>query len=251
MLSTASPGQAPVTEQERAETDLLEAVDLPEIGASPRPAPSPESGASPRPAPSLESGVVRGVSSGILVELSGGPVLAKRAKSCLVAPDAGDRVLCAVEGDRVFVLAVLEGAAGAGTRVVAEGDLKVQATGQLDLGAGGSIGISAAKEVGVFSGKLQVRAQAAVAAIEEMGLAGGTLEASLQKVVVAAERVETRADRLIQRAKQAFRFVEALDQVRAGVFDLRAENIAAIRGESTVVAARTLAKLDGEQVKIG
>ncbi|XYH93255.1 DUF3540 domain-containing protein [Sorangium sp. So ce1128] len=241
MQSTASREPLTVAHDDSAQDDLLAAVDLPSL----------EPSTSPRRAPSLETGVVRGTASGLLVELGGGPVLARRAKSCLVAPDAGDRVLCATDGDQVFVLAVLEGEAGATTRIVAEGDLKVQATGRLGLGAGDQIEIAAAREVGLFTGKLQIRAQAAAAAIEELGLVGRSLDAHLQKAVVVAERIETRADRLVQRAKQAFRFIEALEQVRAGVFDLRAEGLAAVRGENTIVAARTLAKLDGEQVKIG
>jgi hypothetical protein len=239
MQSTASREPLRVAHDDSEQEDLLAVVDLPSTAAS------------PRRAPSLSAGVVRGTASGLLVELGGGPVLAKRAKSCLVAPDAGDRVLCAADGEEVFVVAVLEGAAGAPTRIVAEGDLKVQATGRLGLGAGEQIEIAAAKEVGLFAGKLHVRAQTAVAAIEELGLVGRSLEAHLQKAVFVAERIETRADRFVQRAKQVFRFIEALEQVRVGVFDLRAENLAAVRGENTIVAARTLAKLDGEQVKIG
>ncbi|WP_438031617.1 DUF3540 domain-containing protein [Sorangium sp. So ce204] len=243
MQSMAAREPLTVAHDDSAQDDLLAAVDLPAIERSPSP--------SPRRVPSLETGVVRGTASGLVVELGGGPVAARRAKSCLVAPDAGDRVLCAVDGEQVFVLAVLEGEAGATTRIVAEGDMKVQATGRLGLGAGDQIEIAAAREVGLFAGKLQVRAQAAAAAIEEIGLVGRSLEAHFQKAVVVAERMEARADRLVQRAKQAFRFVEALEQVRAGVFDLRAEGLAAVRGENTIVAARTLAKLDGEQVKIG
>ncbi|WP_437274651.1 DUF3540 domain-containing protein [Sorangium sp. So ce375] len=241
MQSMAAREPLTVAHDDSAQDDLLAGVDLPAMERSP----------SPRRAPSLETGVVRGTASGLVIELGGGPVAARRAKSCLVAPDAGDRVLCAVEGDQVFVLAVLEGEAGATTRVVAEGDLKVQATGRLGLGAGDQIEIAAVKEVGLFAGKLHVRAQTAAAAIEELGLVGRSLEAHLQKAVVVAERMEARADRLVQRAKQAFRFVEALDQVRAGIFDLRAEGLAAVRGENTIVAARTLTKVDGEQVKIG
>ena len=71
------------------------------------------------------------------------------------------------------------------------------------------------------------------------------------KAALFAERVEARASRFLQRAKQVFRFVDELEQVRAGNYDLRAQGLAAVRGENTIVAARVLAKLDGEQVKIG
>ncbi|MCK6593374.1 MAG: DUF3540 domain-containing protein [Polyangiaceae bacterium] len=239
MKSTASREPRAAIHDDSAEEDLLSAADLPAFAVS------------PRRAPSIESGVVRGVASGLVVDLGRGSVIAKRAKSCLVAPDAGDRVLCAEVGDQVFVLAVLEGEAGATTQIAVEGDLKVQATGRLGLGAGEQVEIAAAKEVGLFTEKLHVRAQAALVTLEEMGLVGRSLEAHLQKAAVVAERIETRADRIVQRTKQAFRFIEALEQVRSGILDYRAESLAAVRGETTIVAARTLAKLDGEQVKIG
>jgi hypothetical protein len=48
-----------------------------------------------------------------------------------------------------------------------------------------------------------------------------------------------------------FRFVEEIDQTRAGTVDLRAQNLMAIRGENAVISARVLAKVDGEQIHIG
>lgn len=152
---------------------------------------------------------------------------ARRAKSCLVAPELGDRVLCSRDGETVYVLAVLE-SASATTRIQADGDLELQAD------------------------TLRLRAKSAIAALGEVQVFGRSLDAHFaDKVTLFAERVESRATTLVQRTKQVFRFVEALEQVRAGVFDLRAESLAAIRGENTILAARVLAKLDGEQVKIG
>jgi len=81
---------------------------------------------------------------------------------------------------------------------------------------------------------------------------GGSIEANVaDKAVLLAERVETRATRLLQRTRQLFRFVEDVEQVRVKNYDLRAEGLAAVRAENTIVSARVLAKLDGEQVKIG
>src|SRR5262245_47770493 len=56
----------------------------------------------------------------LTVQLAGGPRPARRAKSCLVSVTPGDRVLCAVSADAVYVLAVLESADAGPTRVVAE-----------------------------------------------------------------------------------------------------------------------------------
>ena len=184
--------------------------------------------------PTLAYGTVTGVAPSLAVDLASRTLPARRAKSCLVAPEAGDRVLCSVDGEHVFVLAILEGAKD--TTLVSDGRLTVQANGALELA----------------SETLKVKATSALATIEELRVFGRELDASYGgKVSLMAERVEARASTLLQRAKQVFRFVEGLDQTRAGAVDVRAESLASIRGETTIMAARVLAKLDGEQVKIG
>ncbi|WP_437486984.1 DUF3540 domain-containing protein [Sorangium sp. So ce1014] len=172
----------------------------------------------------------------LAVQLDGGPRPARRAKSCLVSVTPGDRVLCSVSADAVYVLAVLESAGAGPTRVVVGGSLELQADGEIAIGGA----------------SLRMRARSASIVIEELKVMGRSVEASFaEKATLFAERVESRASRVLQRAKQAFRFVTDLEQARVGNYDLRAENLAAIRGENTIVSARVLAKLDGEQVKIG
>lgn len=173
----------------------------------------------------------------LTIQLDRGPSRpARRAKSCLVSVTPGDRVLCSVAADAVYVLAVLESAGAEPTRVVADGSLELQASG----------------EVTIRGASLHMRAKSANVAIEELKVLGRSVEASFaEKATLFAERVESRASRMLQRAKQAFRFVTDLEQARVGNYDLRAESLAAVRGENTIVSARVLAKLDGEQVKIG
>jgi hypothetical protein len=184
--------------------------------------------------PRLAYGTVSSAAPALAVDLASTQRTARRAKSCLVEPEVGDRVLCSVDGATAYVLAVLEGSRD--TTLISDGRLTMKAAGALELA----------------SDTLKVQATSAVAAIEQVRVFGRDLEATYGgKVSLLAERLETRASTLLQRAKQVFRFVEGLDQTRAGAVDMRAESLAAIRGETTIVAARVLAKLDGEQVKIG
>lgn len=192
--------------------------------------------------PGLAVGVVREVGGRLSVELGGALALAARAKSCLVAPSVGDRVLCAEHQGRVFVLSILEGQPGE-THLEVEGALRVTASRTLELTA-------PLLEL-VASEKLRARAKALFAAAEELGLVGSIAQAQVKKLALVADQVETRAERVLQRAKRVFRFVSEMDQVRAGVVDIRADELAAIRGENTIVAGRVLSKLDGEQIKIG
>lgn len=200
----------------------------------------------------LEAGRVEQVSEAVVVRLASGRYEARRAKSCLVAPEAGDKVLCAIDPDGVYVLAVLEGREGAPTKLATDGDLEIQARGgRLAVCASERVDIVGAREVAMTGAEVHVRAQKGSIAIQELGFFGRLVQAEVAKVALVAQEVDSRLTRLTQRVKRVFRFVEELDQTRAGSVDLRAESMIGIRGENAVISARMLAKIDGEQIHIG
>lgn len=185
------------------------------------------------PPPKLVYGTVA-AGEPLAVVLPEGTRRARRAKSCLVAAAAGDRVLCSTDGGVVYILAVLED----GEEKASSKDVKTK------LATDGELEIAAPA--------LKINAKTAHVTLQDLKVFGRSVEATLtDKASLVAERIESRASRLLTRAKQAFRFVDELEQVRAGNYDVRAEGLAAVRGENTIVAARVLAKIDGEQVKIG
>lgn len=208
-------------------------------------------GASSGQRPVLLEGRVTEVGGRLLVDLAHeGLALGRRAKSCLTAIDVGDRVLCSRLGAEVFVLAVLEGAVSGPTRVEVAGSLHVSAEGSLTL-AGRTVEARAEEDLVLEGSAVRARARAMLLAADELGVVGQAFSASVKTASVVAEYVESKAERVVARAKRVFRFVEELEQLRAGVIDQRAQGLAALRGENTIVAARVLTKIDGEQVKIG
>ncbi len=200
----------------------------------------------------LESGLVERLGETIAVRLWTGTIEARRAKSCLVAPEIGDKVLCAIEADGAYVLAVLAGSEGAKTVLAADGDLELRAR-------GGSVSVLGSEGVAIVSGgdlavtsrELHVHAKQGSVAVDELGFFGRLLQAEVSKVTLVAQEMDSVFTRLSQRAKRVFRFVEEIDQTRAGTIDLRAQNLVAIRGENAIVSARVLAKVDGEQIHLG
>ncbi|AUX27547.1 hypothetical protein SOCEGT47_081410 [Sorangium cellulosum] len=205
-----------------------------------------------RPETYLEAGRVERVGEAVVVRLASGSFEARRAKSCLVAPEAGDKVLCAVEPEGVYLLAVLEGRGGAPTKLATDGDLEVQARGgRVAVCASERVDIVGAREVAVTGAEVHVRARKGSVAIEELGFFGRLVQAEVARVALVAQEVDSRLTRLTQRVKRVFRFVEELDQTRAGTVDLRAESLLGLRGENAVISARVLAKIDGEQIHIG
>ena len=121
----------------------------------------------------------------------------------------------------------------------------------MSLCAARGVDIVAAEDVAVQSGQFHLRAKVGSVAVEDLGFFGRLLRAEVGKVAVVAQELDSRLDRWSLRAKRVFRFVEEIEQLRAGTIDMRAESLAAVRGENTVVSARVLAKIDGEQVHIG
>src|SRR4051812_45736921 len=120
--------------EERTALGMLVDLEV-ELGATGRAsapyAPNPELGAAGRAsAPSASAPVLaHGTAlegAELTVQLEGGPRPARRAKSCLVAVTPGDRVLCSVSAEAVYVLAVLESAEAGPIRVVADGGLDLQ-----------------------------------------------------------------------------------------------------------------------------
>jgi hypothetical protein len=201
----------------------------------------------------LESGKVERIGEMLAVSLGTGTCEARRAKSCLVAPEVGDSVLCAVEPDgAAFVVAVLAGREGAPTKLAVDGDLALQARGgRVSLCSSEGVDIVSGGAVAMTSNELHVRAKKGTMAIEELGFFGRLVQAEVAKVSLVAQEVDSVLTRLTQRAKRVFRFVEEIDQTRAGTVDMRAQNLIAIRGENAVISARVLAKVDGEQIHLG
>jgi len=200
----------------------------------------------------LETGHVERVGPALTVRLGAATFEARRAKSCLVAPEVGDKVLCAVEPEGVFVLAILQGRADAGTRLATDGDLTVQARGgRVSLCASEGIDLVSGDEVAVTGASVHVHARKGSVAIDELGFFGKLVQAKVTRVALVAEELDTVLTRLTQRAKRVFRVVEEIDQTRAGTVDVRAENLLGLRGENAVISARVLAKIDGEQIHLG
>lgn len=205
----------------------------------------------------LETGTIarspapRGQGSDVEVRLSTGTFGAALAKSCLAVPEAGDKVLCAVDSDAVHVVAVLSGRAGAPTTLATNGDLRFTSKGRVSILGAEGVDIAGAGPVAIAAPEIHVRAQKGAVAVEELGFFGRLVQAEVGKVALLAREVDSVVTRLSQRAKRVFRFVEEIDQTRAGTVDLRAQGMLGLRAENALISARVLAKVDGEQIHLG
>jgi hypothetical protein len=189
----------------------------------------------------------------LTVRTESGLYRARRAFSCLVEPMVGDVVLLSgLPSGACYVLAVLEREADAPARLVADGDLEVRLPqGRFVVAAQEGIDLVSAQEVSVTAGGVRVNATEGNVVLRQLSVLGSFVRAEFDRIKVLAESCDTVLDRLLQRVKRSYRFVEEHDQVRAAQIDYVAKNNASLRGENTLITAKDLVKVDSEQIHLG
>lgn len=173
---------------------------------------------------------------GAVLRILGSEMVVRRALSCLVQPEAGDLVLLGGPATQPYVLAVLERAGDAPLRLAIDGDAELAAD-------GGRLTLSGAS--------LLVTAQQGQVLVEDLAFAGAKVAGRFGAVSLVAEAIESFVTRLLSRAKRSYRFVEETDQLRAGNIDQRATGHLNLRGETAVMHAGVLVKLDAAQIHMG
>jgi hypothetical protein len=189
----------------------------------------------------------------LTVRTASGTYSARRAFSCLVEPMVGDVVLLSgLPGGACYVLAVLERESEAPARLVTEGDLEVRLTkGRFVVAAQEGVDLVSAQDVSVTAGGIRVNAAEGNMVVRQLSVLGSFVRAEFDRIKVLAESCDSVLDRMIQRVKRSYRFVEEHDQVRAAQIDYAAQNNASLRGGNTLITAKDLVKVDGEQIHLG
>lgn len=146
------------------------------------------------------------------------------------------------------------------------GDLKLRAAGRIELESGEGI-VQTAPSIVLSTdgselaldadrGKLETKIFAAVAErvdakIADANLVVGTLRTVAHRIKQNAEELETRAGRIVERARETYREVEGLSQTRAGRLRLCAERALHLFGESAELGAGEDVKIKGEKIYLG
>ena len=102
-----------------------------------------------------------------------------------------------------------------------------------------------------MSRALKVRTTQTEIATERLVAVAKQARASFEEAGIVSRTIDAVAERITQKAQRAYRMVSELDQLRARHLDYRADHSARISSENTIVTAREVVKVDGEQVHIG
>jgi hypothetical protein len=196
--------------------------------------------------------VVHADAAEIVVRTGAGRVPARRARSCLVVPRAGDEVLLCLVGDAAYVLAVLDGDPEAATTLGVEGDLTIKlGSGRLSIAAQEGVSVVSGSFVADASPEVSVHAVAADVVLERLSWLAGAVDAEVQRVRLVAGTIERVADRIMERVKRSYRKVLEVDHLDAEQLDWEARKNLSLHCDNALVTANKLVKIDGDQIHLG
>jgi Protein of unknown function (DUF3540) len=173
----------------------------------------------------------------MLVAVNGDAVRCRRAFSCLVEPEPGDRVTVSHADPQCrYVLAILERANPGVTRISIDGDLVLQAS--------RAVRIVAASELSAQGERLALTANAA-----EFDC--GDVESRIGALRLIGRTIETVVERVVQISRSSFRSIERIDHLRTAHLDHAATETARLHGKHLLLSGERLSKLDAEQIHLG
>ena len=82
-------------------------------------------------------------------------------------------------------------------------------------------------------------------------VASRALDAQIAKVDLTAEESTSLVGRVFQKAKRVFRIVEETETLRTRQLDVVAETNLRMHGDTTLLTATDLVKVDGKQIQLG
>ncbi|NMK49750.1 DUF3540 domain-containing protein [Achromobacter sp. Bel] len=178
---------------------------------------------------------------------------ARRAASCLLAPQPGDEVLISgPDPSRVYLIAVTVQAQPAHTTLEAQGELVLRSTsGNVRLESAGDVMLHGQGAVRIRTSEYAVEAEDERHACKRVRMVAEQLHATFGETRLVGRSYEAVLDRMTLMARLSMRSVSEVEQVRAGSIDYQAEQSARLHASYTLVTGSDLVKVDAKQIHMG
>jgi len=201
----------------------------------------------------LEYGTVKLAEGGAFtVGAETGVVAAKRSFSCLVDPLPGDTVLMSRAVSGCYILAILERPGDQRACLAFEGDADLRVKqGRLRVAAQDGIDLVAAGDTALVSPKLSVNSVQADVSIQHLSLFGTFLEGQIQKIKLIGETCDSVFERVSQRVKRCYRWVDEVEHLKAGQLSYLVKKLMSLRGKYSVLTAEEDVRIDGDKILMG
>jgi hypothetical protein len=187
------------------------------------------------------------------VETGSAKLKATKSVSCLVEPVTGDTVLISVApSGRCYVLGILEREDIGPASVVFEGDVEFKAKeGRFRVAAQEGIDLVSAKDTVLVSPELSINSVQADVSIQQLSFFGTFLEGQIERIKLIGEACDSIFERVSQRVKRCYRWVDELDQLKAGQLNYLVKKLMSLRGKYSVLTAEEDVRIDGDKILMG
>jgi hypothetical protein len=198
--------------------------------------------------------VIRGDGEGCVVRTATAGLLeCRRAASCLLQPEIGDRVLVSgPDANETFVIAVLERCTPGMQRLTLTGDttISVQA-GTLSLQGQQGIALASPQTISLSGQQLTATAATGTFVVGASQWVGRSLDATVSRLKLLGESLESLVDRVVQHSRISVRRIDEMERVESRQIDYHAQEMLSLRGEATMIGGKELIKADGKQIHLG
>jgi hypothetical protein len=201
----------------------------------------------------LEYGTVKLAEGGTFtVAAESAVVAAKRSFSCLVEPLPGDMVLVSRAASACYILAILERHGDQHACLAFEGDADLRVKqGRLRVAAQEGIDLVTAKDTALFSPQLSINSVQAEVSIQHLSFFGTFLQGQIERIKLIGQTCDSIFERVSQRVKRSYRWVDELDQLKAGQLNYLVKKLMSLRGKYSVLTAEEDVRIDGDKILMG
>ena len=201
----------------------------------------------------LEYGTVKLTQGGTFtVAVESGVVTTKRSFSCLVEPLPGDTVLVSRAASDCYILAILERHGDQHACLAFEGDADLRLRqGRLRVAAQEGIDLVTAKDTALVSPELSINSVQAEVNIQHLSFFGTFLQGQIERIKLIGQACDSIFERVSQRVKRSYRWVEELEQLKAGQLNYLVKKLMSLRGKYSVLTAEEDVRIDGDKILMG
>ena len=187
------------------------------------------------------------------IQSQAGLFVATRAFSCIVQPQAGDRVMYSRDDkQQCYILAIIERPVETQTTLAFDGDVCMQSrNGKVSLAAKQGIDLASSEKLTMVAEEVDLVSKKGVFNIESVTSVGEHFNSNIKRVKMFAHSIDTVADRVSQHLKNSFRLIEGVDQTKAGEILTTVKNLFSLRSRQAAVLAKQDVKIDGERIHMG
>jgi hypothetical protein len=140
----------------------------------------------------------------------------------------------------------------AATRLSFEGDVTLESQeGCLRITGRQGIDLVSTGRTALVSRHLAVHSGAAEVNVPSLSYLGTLLQAQVETIKLFGRACDSVFERVSQRVRRCYRWVEELDQLRAGQLSYLVKQLMSLRGKYSVITAEEDVRIDGDKILMG